>query len=285
MITSTSPSPSDNTSAPKPLTPILHGYPYDTSTIHKILAPVSLAVLQPVFLFFRLFLSDNGIGPRIRHVFSALLLLAAYGLGIAGLSTSFTTISALDPSSGRSPNLKTGHGITGLVFFVCLYGLVPGLYVIVLGFQRRDNLLGRRVQSEQHEAERAASPDSPDKVDSIVGFPSGTPRSVGDTSPPSSPRPRTSSWGLSSNLHENRLSSESESLNSAGPMRTFEVVNRPRIRQSSGNWHAHPGEYTPHQLESTNLGDIDWLQRRRSLNAVVSRELWFGSLAITCPII
>jgi hypothetical protein len=180
--------------------------------------------------------------------------------------------------------LKTGHGIAGLIFFVCLYGLAPGLFVIFLGFKRRDNLVGR-VQSEKHEVDRAASPGSPEKVDSNVEFPSATPRSVGDTSPPASPRPRTSSWGMSSNLHEGRLSSDSESFNSAGPMRTFEVVNRTRTRRTSGNRLIPPGEYTPHQLESRNLGDIDWLQRRRSLNAVVSQESPFGPLAITCPIV
>jgi len=263
----------------------LSSHPYDTSVLHKILSPISLAIFQPVFLFFRLALpSDNGSGMPIRDVSSALLLLVAYALGIAGLATSFATISASDATSQHSSDLKTGHGVAGLIFFVCLYGLVLGLFIMFLYFKRSGTLVSH-VQNEKHKANRAASSDSPEKLDSVVGPSSSALQSVHHTSPPSSPRPRTNSCGPSSNLQEGRLSSDSESFGSVGPMRAFEVVNRhSRIRRTSGSWLVPPGEITSHQLTSGNLGDIDWLQRRRSLNAVVSQELLFVELVMSSSI-
>ncbi|KAF8231918.1 hypothetical protein L208DRAFT_1274765 [Tricholoma matsutake] len=265
-LSSSSPSPTNRPPSGPSNNPPSASYPYNTSDVHKILAPISLAVFQPIFLFLRVFSSsDNGSGLPIRHVSSALLLLIAYGLGIAGLVMSFTTISASGLESGHSPTLKTGHGIAGLIFFVCLYGLIPGLYIIFLCFQRSGILLGY-VQCGKHEAERTACPDSHEKLDS-VDEPS-TPHSIHNTSPPSSPRPRTNSWGPSSNLQDGWLSSDSESFGSAGPLRTFEVVNRPRTRRTSGSWPVPPGENLLQQPTSKSLGDIDWLQRRRRLNAV-----------------
>lgn len=282
-LSSSSPSPTNRPPSGPSNNPPSASYPYNTSDVHKILAPISLAVFQPIFLFLRVFSSsDNGSGLPIRHVSSALLLLIAYGLGIAGLVMSFTTISASGLESGHSPTLKTGHGIAGLIFFVCLYGLIPGLYIIFLCFQRSGILLGY-VQCGKHEAERTACPDSHEKLDS-VDEPS-TPHSIHNTSPPSSPRPRTNSWGPSSNLQDGWLSSDSESFGSAGPLRTFEVVNRPRTRRTSGSWPVPPGENLLQQPTSKSLGDIDWLQRRRRLNAVVSQELLFLQSVITCIII
>lgn len=276
------PSPTNGISLPGPSNshaPSSTSHPYDTSVVHKILAPVSLAVFQPVFLFFRLLSpSDNGSGLHFHLVSSALLLLVAYALGIAGLVTSFTTISTFGPAFDRPLDLKTGHGIAGLVFFVCFYGLVPGLFIVFLRFKRSGVLEGH-VQNDIHEAERVTSSDSPEKPDSVVG--PSTPHSVHNPSPPASPRPRTNSWGPSSNLQDGWLSSDTESFGSAGPLRTFEVVNRPRPRRTSGSWLVPPGENTLHQLTSRSLGDIDWLQRRRSLNAVVSRELLFVQSVIT----
>ena len=276
-----SPSPTNNVSSPgssNSHAPSSTSHLYDTSVIHKILAPVSLAVFQPAFLLFRLLSpSDNGSGLPFRHVTSALLLLVAYALGIVGLASSFTTISVSGSASGHSKNLKTGHGIAGLAFFVCFYGIVPGLLILFLYFKRG----GFLVLNDKQEAERTVSPDTPtpEKPDSVAGL--STPHSTHNTSPPASPRPRTNSWGPSSHLQDGQLSSDTESFGSAGPSRTFEVVNRPRPRRTSESWLVPLGEDTPHQLTSRTLGDIDWLQRRRRLNAVVSREILFVQSEIT----
>jgi len=64
---------------------------------------------------------------------------------------------------------------------------------------------------------------------------------------------------------EERPSSDSESARSPSPKRGFEVVNRPsRMNKASGSWLAVPFAGGT----SDRLRDIDWLQRRRSLNAV-----------------
>jgi hypothetical protein len=274
MISNPLPTSSPTSSPPGSSYPPLTSHLYDTSVVHKILAPISLAVFQPIYLLIRLLSPfDNGSGLPIRHISSALFLLVAYTLGIAGLATSFTTISASDPASGRPPYLKTGHGIAGLVLFVCFYGLVPGLFIISLCSKRS------HVQNDKHEADRTASRDSREKLDSVAG--PSTPHSLHNTSPPSSPRPRTNSWGPSSNLQDGWLSSDTESLGSAGPSRTFEVVNRPRARRTSGSWPIPQGENKSQQPTIRSLGDIDWLQRRRRLNAVVSQELLLPQPVIT----
>jgi len=69
-------------------------------------------------------------------------------------------------------------------------------------------------------------------------------------------------------LNFSLVSSDSDSVTSASPQRGFEVVNRPSRRQT--------GRGSPLNIEGTsaalpaprNLGEIDWLLRRRSLNAV-----------------
>jgi hypothetical protein len=73
---------------------------------------------------------------------------------------------------------------------------------------------------------------------------------------------------------DSRKSNESESFSSTGPRRSFEVTNRPhRVRRASGNSinllagdtvGSHRSNPTPR-----SLGDINWLDRRRSLNAIV----------------
>lgn len=277
MISASSPTSSGSVPGPSgsyaPLSTIRS---YNTSVVHKILAPVSLAIFQPVFLLFRLGSpSDNGIGPLIRHVSSALLFVP-YALGIASVAISFITIST-GPASLSSPHLKTGHGVAGLILFVWFYCLVPGLFILAMCFKRRGVIMDR-VRNTKHKAEKAASPDATsEKLDSA-----STPHSVHNISPPSSPRPRTNSWGPSNNLQDGGLSSDSESFGSAGPARTFEVVNRPRPRRTSEGWPISPGENALQPVSSRSLGEIDWLQRRRRLNAVASNEFLFVHSAITC---
>jgi hypothetical protein len=92
-------------------------------------------------------------------------------------------------------------------------------------------------------------------------------QSAGIHTPPPSPRRRVSSWAghalwQGTRTQEPRVSSDTESTTSiTAQPRAFEVVNRPqRIRRSSTNTNSRVPR---------SLGELDWLERRRSLNAVV----------------
>ncbi|GLB33795.1 hypothetical protein LshimejAT787_0106790 [Lyophyllum shimeji] len=260
-------SPSSTTSFPNSTMPAQSLHRFDTSLTHKILAPVSLAILQAAFLLFRFTspLYRTG-GLRVKNVYgSAVLALVAYALGIAGFATAFSAISApkLAPASGL--HLQTGHGIAGLIFFALLYAILP-LLLVLYSYNSRPSTLAQDSVGEKIEPAPAGSPTATETYD----WPSSrsAPQSLHNASSPSSPRLRTNSWGPSSTMyrsHEGRLSSDSESLRSPSPKRGFEVLNRtPRARQPSGSWLAVPFA----EASVDRLRDIDWLQRRRSVNAV-----------------
>ncbi|KAL1689319.1 hypothetical protein GGG16DRAFT_115145 [Schizophyllum commune] len=82
-------------------------YPYNTSANHKVLSAVSVVLLYPAALIFRLSSSSfTAFAQPARHVlgvYSAMLLaLAAYALGIAGLATSFTSLTSTSSSATLS---------------------------------------------------------------------------------------------------------------------------------------------------------------------------------------
>jgi hypothetical protein len=253
---------------------------FDTSLTHKLLAPLSIALLLPAVLVFRLsapwFYNGHITERHIALVYmSALVAFVAYGIGVAGIATSFTTIRSTASLVKRSSSsaLQTTHGKVGLGLFAGLYGLVSPLILFSACVSRSrkadENNLGVRG--------RANSTETTEKLAS-QGLRAGSASHInGSPSPPSSPRTRVQSWGASGiwhRSHDDRVSSDGESVSSAGAQRTFEVVNRPRrIRNASGSWLAVPtGEplaspRTP--IMGRNLRDVDWLDRRRSLNAVV----------------
>jgi len=258
---------------------------FDTSIVHKLLAPLSLALLFPAVLLFSM--ASPSFNDRRRHsvwtYLFAVLAIAAYGSGIAGIATSFTTASSnssvtkrSSPSLSPNTTLKTGHGKAGLALFIGLYAFIPLLVILSLCFRRfHDSPEDDQSEKNEESSQHTNSTDSSEMLGS-QGGPRSTPQSIISPSPPPSPRPRTHSWGPSSlwqKRKEGRLSSD-ESVRSASPsaspQRGFEVLNRPsRPHQASGSWLAVPSAALSQRVESRNLGDIDWLQRRRSLNTVV----------------
>lgn len=241
---------------------------YNTSLIHKLLAPLSLVILFPILLFFRWINTDVKVdltpGQRVFMVVFVILAFGAYGVGIAGLVLSFTTIS--NTLLTQNLHLKTTHGIAGLSFFLVLYGLVPFLYLASTLFGPYPSLLDK-IQSR-------TAPNSleiNEKSDALPLQCSLSP-SVHNTSPPSSPRPRTVSWDAYNMLRPSTDEGLSCDSTPSTTPRGFEVVNRPnRSRKASGTWPASdsfPGSSQP--LPTTRaLGEIDWLLRRRAVHAVV----------------
>lgn len=242
---------------------------YNTSLLHKLLAPLSLVILFPILLFFRwINMAVNvELTPKRRAFMAVSVILAfgAYGLGIAGLVLSFLTIS--NTSLSQNLHLKTTHGIAGLSFFLVLYGLVPFLYLASALFGPHSSVLDR--------SQSRATPNSMEINEKSDALPiqSRLSPSVLNTSPPSSPRPRTVSWDAYNALRPSTDEGLScDSTPSPTPQRGFEVVNRPnRSRKASGTWmtsDSFPGSSQP--LPTTRaLGEIDWLLRRRAVHAVV----------------
>lgn len=254
---------------------------YETSILHKLLLPLSLTLLLPATILYRLASSSDSINglssyPSMTGIYlSALLTLAAYGMGVAGLAMSFTTITTSTSSSSlhrrssvSGATLKTKHGQLGLAFFVGLYGLVPLIAILSICFKRSNRSL-EEVRSEKID-DAKSSMDTTEMLKSSVPPARSATQSMNSASRPSSPRPRTQSWGPSSlGRIEGGLSSDSESAISTVPQRRFEVLNRPAHRKRNDSRLSVPMSESSHPIGSRSLGHIDWLQRRRSLNAVV----------------
>ncbi|KAF8845762.1 hypothetical protein BDN67DRAFT_892139 [Paxillus ammoniavirescens] len=252
---------------------------YDVSLVHKLVAPLSIALLLPVILLTRLALpSGKDTHPTNRNIglvyLSSLIAVTAYGLGLVGLITSFTSISTTMVVVKRATTklmLQTGHGVAGLALFVGFYAIVPFLYLVSMC------LATRRPQKEvvDHSEVAASRANSVDTAEKLASY-TAAHQTQYPPSPPTSPRARLHSWGGSSfwlgrRSREGRVSSDSESMHSAGPQRAFEVVNRPaRTRRASTNGLAYPNIeiYQRVPVAPRSLRDVDWLDRRRSLNAV-----------------
>ncbi|KAG6850041.1 hypothetical protein H0H93_002050 [Arthromyces matolae] len=242
---------------------------FRTSAAHKALSPVSLAIFQSAFIVFRSASSrPNDMVLNVQAIYSsAVLLLLAYGSGIAGLIIAFLSTSSTEGSTPRSSfHLRTSHGIAGLILFTLLYIMLP-LVLILYRYLSRGPATVSRSENEKHDSTWTSSPESPEPLQTYDRPPSrSAPQSLRlDASSLSSPRHRANSWDPSSTIQrsrESRMSSDSDSVHSPSPKRGFEVVNRPqRIRRTS----MLAG---PPADSQDRLRDIDWLQRRRSLNAV-----------------
>lgn len=271
--------PSSSSSTSSPLADL--SYPFDTSVTHKSLAPVSLALFLPTVIFYRLSLPPISAPPLQRFLAlrcaSVLMLIVAYGAGLVGLVSSFTSISTPGIGSAMSSHmvLKTIHGQAGLALFIALYGLIPLLFLAYFLRWRMFASPKEIVGKIRAERSRADSSDTAEKLNSY--------RTTMDTSqqgvlrPPASASfsgftPSRRQFGLWFKSRDGRTSSESASESESSPVpRTFEVVNRPaRTRHPS----AGGNEYT-HRLPTTprNLSDLSWLDRRRSVNAVVRTKV------------
>ncbi|KAG2156049.1 hypothetical protein DEU56DRAFT_845972 [Suillus clintonianus] len=257
---------------------------YDVSVAHKLLAPLSLAILLPSLLLLRLALPPAQTHrPTDRNLalfyLSAIVALAAYGAGVGGLVLSFTTISSTTTIMKRSTShtvLQTGHGVVGLALFIGLYVMMPFLYLCSLC------CLSSRPPKEVNPETITSRANSTDTAEKLAAYNAAQHSHYPPS--PHSPRTRLHSWGGSSFLlgrrsREGRTSTDSESMHSSGPQRAFEVVNRPaRIRRSSTNGLAYPNTdvYQRVPVAPRSLGDVDWLDRRRSLNAVNELDLVSG---------
>ncbi|KAI0322435.1 hypothetical protein OF83DRAFT_1254961 [Amylostereum chailletii] len=265
----------------------------DTSTTHKILSPLSMAIVLPAIILYRLSLPSTRSIMQLTRGSASLKYLsfaaaaAAYGVGVAGMALSFTSVTSSTPSAVAKRTvppgntLKTAHGRAGLALFIFFYGLLPILYGLHLARHRPTTTTQDEVSSHPLHS-RTNSTDTAEKLNSFrtpadggqtSADRSGAASPVPDAS--SSPRKRQRSWGASSiitNLrsHGGRVSSESvaqsEPINGGRP---FEVTNRPRKRQLSASGTMTLSD-TSHRMPVSprSLGDVDWLERRRSVNAV-----------------
>jgi hypothetical protein len=264
-------------------------YPFDTSFIHKSLAPISVALLHPTVIFYRLSLPPTS-SPPLQLSFalrcaSVLILVVAYGVGLVGLVYSFTSISTSGTANVRlslrsiPPNtvLKTTHGQAGLALFIALYGLIPLL--LVVSYLRWRMFASSRAIVGKIRAERTRA-DSSDTAEKLNSYRTATDTNqqsaVRPPAPASSPTPSRKHFGLWSRSKDVKGSSETASESESPVQRTFEVVNRPaRARNPSAGGtptfheHAHRSSNVPR-----NLSELSWLERRRSVNVMVRTKVY-----------
>ncbi len=256
---------------------------FDASVTHKSLAPISLALLLPTIILYRLSLPSSS-GPSSQQsqgplYVSVLMLVIAYGTGLTALTSSFTSISRSSAAIGRraaSSNmvLKTSHGQAGLALFVALYGIVP---LFFLAYFVRWRLFASSPQEIigkiRAERSRADSSDTAEKLNSFRGVvDKGNPGGAPSRTPASSPGHTSSRryLGFWFRSREGLASSSEGAPESESPVpNTFEVVNRPaRMRHHSASGTLNIYE-SAHRSPPRNLSDLSWLERRRSVNAVV----------------
>ncbi|KLO10239.1 hypothetical protein SCHPADRAFT_856821 [Schizopora paradoxa] len=305
---SSSPGPPAPTSPTKPGSDTGTTFAFNTEVSHKLLSPISVALVLASIVFYRLSLPAVVTGPfGDVHVYAlwlcGLVGLAAYGVGIAGLVFAFTTISATSSNtslrrrSASSTFLKTGHGKAGLALFICLYGLLP----IVLAKRFITRKRPSPILQVSDPAEDAARKNSTDTGFTALGMNSRekkdsypTLRSRQSSSPhepdhstlaPDSPvgedRRRTHSFHLwpsfmsrDKNAAAARESEETALETESGetPTKGFVVLNRggQRMRRLSANAVGTNGYANDGRLSANgrSLSDLSWLDRRRSLNVV-----------------
>lgn len=262
---------------------------YDTSVVHKILAPVSVAIGLPAILLFRVSgfsMSQPDVpGPGLGLFYASIVIaIAAFGVGVGGLASSFTSIAFNNDSSttiakravsSSSLHLQTGHGRAGLALFAALYGLVPILMLISMGIKLRRNG-GISTLSLSNGRSRYSSSEAPPekRVDSPTGAASEV-TSVTDERPHSRGR-RHRSWSSfgvwPGSRTSGRMSEESVSREVTSPSgRSFEVTNRPQ-RQ----YHASVHSLAPFAADNRpgpttrSVSEGGWFERRRSLTSPVS---------------
>jgi hypothetical protein len=280
----TNPDSSSPTSSPG------QSYPYDTSLVHKSLAPISLALLQPTVIFYRLSLPPTS-GPPLQLSFglrcaSVLILIVAYGVGLVGLVYSFTSISTSGTGNIRlsvrsipsNAVLKTVHGQAGLALFIALYGLIPLLFLASYLRWRIFASSTAIVGKIRVERTRADSSDTAEKLNAYrTATDTNQQGAVRSSAPPSSQghTPSRKHFGLWPRSKDVKTSIETASESESPVQRTFEVVNRPaRARNPSASGtptfyeHAHRSSNVPR-----NLSELSWLERRRSVNVMVRTKV------------
>ena len=302
---STSPPSSSSTSPPKN-PDISSVFPFDTSVSHKVLSPASIAIILAALSLYRFSLpSVNGADEA--HIGFASLAgaigLIGYAVGVVGIIVSFTSISSssnsnLKKRSNSSLILKTSHGKVGLAFFVLLYALLPLLFGSLLFSRRRRTKVSQDLPVGEPDQPEVVRKNSNETNFTALTTPGREKRSSGGrgtmTPTPESPDPIPDSpvsearsrsrsllgphlWpGYRAKEKATRPSSESgrESTNSVPVSRSFEVLNRGnRSRRLSSNGLNGLGGYGSdggHSTMPRSLSDLSWLDRRRSVAAIVS---------------
>ena len=287
-------------------------FPYDTDVTHKLLSPISVALLLASVVLYRLSLPPlMGIPRNQRLAFfwaSIGVAVVAYAAGIVGLTTSFTTIirnsdgNALRKRASSTDILKTGHGQVGLAFFVALYVLLPFTTLSRFSRKKREIPITQVVDNGEDAIPKSSTDtgftglNSREKKESLP-----TVRSRNNSSPhgleaeglePESPRRRTRSLNVWPGFRSKEKATSTHSsdepntpeleADSASPGRgSFLVLNRggQRTRRLSSNavLNGHTAEAGTFGRKSINLSEMSWLERRRSLNAVVS---FFSSIEL-----
>jgi len=271
--TSHVPSP---TSTGTPNTAVVQSY--NVSILHKILAPLSIALVLPVVLVYRISspslksLLESPRGPS--SIFTPLIPgFIIFGLGIAGLVTSFTSISHTSSLAKRmdlSLYLQTAHGIAGVVLAATFYVAVPVVFLFSLFLRHRS---GGRVSLPQDEAEKLSARSPPPSTPMLDG-------TLDRQHSPNHSRSHSSTgllqfWKRS--MDWSRPSdAEGDEFGVRDPpppeqSKGFEVVNRSKHTRGASS-HSMSGliDYglaRPHT--PTRLGEISWLDRRRMVNTVV----------------
>lgn len=279
---------------------------FDTDVSHKVLSPVSLIAFMSAVLVHSLSTtSQPSQTSAFRHNVAlgtaGAVLVAAYGLGIAGLASSFTTITSTSALSKRSSDsslfLKTSHGKAALALVVVLYGLLP--FLLALSLLRRNKNPPKEGEADRTQPEEMQRKNSNDTGFTALMTPTrekgllhratvSTPDiPLKDVVTPSTIR-RTRArvislfgGGPKMRPQDERRSTDTtaqtqESLSSSGPQRSFEVLNRGnrvrRLSASAANVYSSEGGHSTagHSQMPRSLSDLNWLDRRQNVAAFVS---------------
>ncbi|KAH8118402.1 hypothetical protein DFH11DRAFT_1567220 [Phellopilus nigrolimitatus] len=292
--TATSPTSPTSTSSPPGSTESATLRPFNTHVSHKVLSPVSVALLLAALVSYRLSLSSTiAEVPSSHH--SGFVWIAVAGVVIAFTSISLTSDNSLRRRSASSSLfLKTSHGKAALAFLIALYGLLPlffGLSYLLRGGG------AKVVKTELEHPEEVARKESTETGFTALSnnnrekagsrhraansSPDVTTQSIPLESPVSGSRSRARSL-LSGHLWSSYRSKERpgrpsyESAghesegSSAGPSRSFEVLNRGgRARRLSANGLNGYSSETGHAQQPglRNINDLNWLDRRQNVAA------------------
>ena len=273
-------SDTSNTPRPSPADASRRKFRFDTSLSHKVLAPISVAFLLPAVFVFRLVLPSFQLQPRTDRPIALIYVasvsaLVAYGVGIAGIATSFITIRSNDPSTtGPRVNLRTAHGQAGLALFVALYFVIPALCCLPVRLPE-----SRPADTTDQKSEKASTAQPHVTSGDTSELPSPHQSVNALPRPASSSRLRVPSWDQVRRwvLRQSEpVPSEHESESAAPVTQGFEVLNRPprmrtRTHTTSTSWLVAASAESQRLTSPppTDLREIGWLRRRRSLNTVV----------------
>jgi len=248
-------------------------FDFDVSMPHKVLPPVSLAVILGAIVMLR-YASTPAPTSQPLHPVSWYLansgLVVAYAIGVAGFATSFSSLTRNTTNSQKRdasflPFLPTGHARGGFALFILLYLVCPLLFLrsLLRNHKRKRNNEGHGKEAEEM---GLALPEK--------DTPGTTP---GSERPPSPSQSAPEIHSRESSLPNRRLRtfsgsllshwrgpSSSENLNhqDSPPSKGFEVVNRPRRTSAAAALY-------PPRDPIRSINDLSWLERRRSVSAVV----------------